>query len=186
MRIAPKPALAAALGGALALASLAVRAGDNLDPSASASASAGAPDAGPPLPRFDAQPFGEEPTPRPSADDWKPVTPVALSDALPSKACRAYRLREWVKIHCESFSTSSIALLGGAREDVFMFLVPGRSGSTIPEGGEVMFAVRRGDRRMFEWSTFGDSYEGPGSPEVAFMISESWPPGDAAPTLIAH
>ncbi|MFT3772648.1 MAG: hypothetical protein QM820_45230 [Minicystis sp.] len=178
MKISTKPALVAALGGAVILASLAVRPRE----SAAGPTSLAGPDGGPPLERFDVQPFADEQTPLPDGAAWKPVGPVSLTDPLPS-SCRAYRLREWVKIHCASFSTSAIAQLGGSREGVAMFLVPSRFGG-VPEGGELIFPVRRGNRRVFEWSTFGDSYEGPGSPEVAFMISESWLPGEAAPTII--
>ena len=50
----------------------------------------------------------------------------------------------------------------------------------------MMFPVRRGDARVFEWSIFGDSYEGVGAPEVGFLVSESWAPGDPAPVIIAQ
>jgi hypothetical protein len=146
------------------------------------------PDAGtppPPLPAFDAQPFPDEKTPRPTLDEWKPAQPVALTTPLLSR-CNAYRVREWVKIDCGGFGTSSIALLGGEREGVALFLRPLPPNNSVPEGGEVMFPVRRGDRRVLEWSTFGDAYDGPGTPEVAFMISESWAPADAGPTIVVR
>jgi hypothetical protein len=120
----------------------------------------------------------------PTPAEWKPTMPVSLTTSLPK--CRAYRLREWVKIRCSPFQTSSIALLGGAREGVSMFLDPGAWQGGPPNGGELVFPVRRGDRRVFEWSTFGDSYEGVGAPEVAFMISESWVPGETTPVIILH
>ncbi len=150
-------------------------------PSLSVAARA-APDAGA-LPRFDAVPFAEEKTPAPTVEEWKPVGPVALTDKAPF-GCNAYRLREWVRIRCSKLATSVLAQLGGSREGVSLFLDP--AGNFVPPGGEVMFPVRRGDRRLIEWSTFGESYEGAGTPEVAFMISESWPPGDPAPTIVVH
>ncbi len=55
-----------------------------------------------------------------------------------------------------------------------------------PMGGDIVFPVRRGDRRMIEWSTFGDSYEGVGTPELDFMISESWAPEDPGPMIVAR
>ncbi len=144
------------------------------------------PDAGaPPRPRFDAEPFSEVKTPSPTSAEWKPVDPVAVTSKLP-EGCNAYRLREWVRIRCSKLATSTLALLGGTREGVSLFLDPGPNGSPAPPGGEVLFPVRRGDRRVVEWSTFGEAYEGFGFPEVAFLISESWPPGDPGPTLIVH
>jgi hypothetical protein len=152
--------------------------------SASAAASA-APDAGPSLPRFDAEPFSDEKTPRPSLAEWKPVQPVALTDPL-RFGCNAYRLREWVRIRCSSLATSSIALLGGSPEGIALWVdTPLPDSFNIPPGGEVIFPVRRGDRRIFEWSTFGESYEGIGFPVIAFLISESWAPDEPAPRIIA-
>lgn len=170
--------LALGLGSALLTGSLALFAGPTAAPSA-------APDAGAPLPRFDAEPFSEEKTPRPGAAEWKPTTPVALTEPLPF-GCNAYRYKEWVKIRCSKLASASLALLGGNREDTFLFIDRPPQPDWPPQGGEVMFAVRRGDRRVIEWSTFGDSYDGPGAPEVALMVSESWAPGDAAPVIIAH
>ena len=135
------------------------------------------------LPRFDAAPFAEERTPAPTGAEWKPIDPVALT-ASSQPGCNADRLREWVRIRCSHLPTSVLAQLGGSREGVSLFIDP--PGSWVPPGGEVMFPVRRGDRRVFEWSTFGDSYEGVGAPEVAFRISESWAPGDAAPTILVR
>ncbi|APR75605.1 Hypothetical protein A7982_00951 [Minicystis rosea] len=181
MKIIEKPLFGAVVGAAVILAALAARPRE----SAAGPTTLLAPDGGAPVERFDVLPFSDPPSPRPEPSEWQPVVPVTLSDALPPN-CRAYRLHEWMKIRCSPLSTSSIALLGGAREGVFIFLDPPHFSGGVPDGGEVIFPVRRGDRRMFEWSTFGDSYDGPGSPEVAFMISESWPPGDARPTIIAH
>lgn len=152
--------------------------------SPSLSAAARVPDDAGPLPRFDAQPFADEKTPPPTAAEWKPTVPVALTGATHA-GCNAYRLREWVKIRCSKLSTSALALLGGAREGVTFYLDQDQWKSPVPPGGEAMFPVRRGDRRVIEWSTFGDSYEGPGAPEVAFLISESWAPNDPGPTIIA-
>jgi hypothetical protein len=56
------------------------------------------------LPRFDAVPFTDEKTPLPTLEEWKPVAPVALSDPLRSD-CNAYRVREWIKIHCTALTT---------------------------------------------------------------------------------
>jgi hypothetical protein len=210
LRAVATPVLAALLGAGALIASLTVKpaplaADTAAAPTASADAvpastanaagtdASGKPKAGPPpLPRFDADPFSEEKSPRPKAEEWKPVLPVALTDPGPLPfECNAYRLREWVKIRCSKLATASVALLGGAREDVFVFADPpvksdDASGPLFSRGGEILFAVRRGDARVFEWSTFGESYEGPGFPTLAFMVSESWAPGEAAPTLIVH
>jgi hypothetical protein len=143
-----------------------------------------APDAGV-LHRFDEKPFAEEKTPTPTPADWKPEGPVAVTDKLPP-GCNAYRVREWVRIRCSHLETSVIAQLGGSREGVNLFIDKAPENRATPPGGEAMFPVRRGDRRVFEWSTFGDTYDGIGTPEVAFLISESWAPGDPAPIIVIH
>jgi hypothetical protein len=173
---------AAFLGASAVTAALALWPGASAaDPAPSASAA----DAGAPLPRFDAAPWSDGKTPLPTPADWKPSVPVALTDPLPFD-CHAYRVREWVKIRCSKLSTSTLALLGGAREGVALFIDAPQFENGSPPGGEIVFAVRRGDRRVFEWSTFGESYEGPGSPEVAFLISEAWVSGDPGPSIIVH
>jgi hypothetical protein len=164
------------------LGTLALSAALALRPGASAADPA---DAGAPLPRFDAEAWSDEKTPLPTLAEWKPTTPVALTDPLPS-GCNAYRVREWVKVRCSKLRTSTVALLGGSRDGVGLFLDPLRNELESPQGGEIVFPARRGDRRVFEWSTFGDAYDGPGSPTVAFLISEAWLSGDGAPTLLVH
>jgi hypothetical protein len=142
------------------------------------------PDAGS-LPRFDEQPFGDAKTPAPTPEEWKAQKPVAITDRLP-RDCNAYRVREWIKINCATLMTSEIALLGGAREGVSLFIPPRPQDRSFSTGGEVIFPVRRGDRRMFDWSTFGEGYEGPMGVELAFVISESWVSDEPTPIIIIH
>jgi hypothetical protein len=121
----------------------------------------------------------------PTPAEWKPTTPVRLTDPLPFE-CNAYRLREWVKIRCSHLQTAELAFLGGERDGVTLFVdPPPKDGSPASPGGEIVFPVRRGDRRVFEWSMFGESYEGIGFPQLAFLISESWAPDEPAPVIIA-
>jgi hypothetical protein len=82
--------------------------------------------------------------------------------------------------------TSSIALLGGAKEGVSLFIPPVPKDRSFSTGGEVIFPVRHGDRRMIEWSTFGDGYEGPMGVELAFVISESWVSDEPTPTILVR
>jgi len=180
--------LAAVATGVALFASLALQPGSKAQtPSASASApsaSAAAEKSGPP--RFDAEPFTDEKTKLPTPAEWKPTTPVRLNTPLPFH-CNAYRLREWVQIRCSKLQTSELALLGGAREGVTLFVDPPPPDAfPVSPGGEIVFPVRRGDRRVFEWSMFGDSYEGVGFPALAFLISESWAPDEPGPVIIVQ
>lgn len=183
--------IALIVSGVALFASLALQPGSKAQ-TASASASAPSPSAsaaaeksGPV--RFYDEPFTDEKTKLPTPAEWKPTTPVRLNTPLPFD-CNAYRLREWVKIRCSSLQTAELALLGGEREGVALFVDPPPRPDAFPvsPGGEIVFPVRRGDRRVFEWSTFGDSYEGVGFPVLAFLISESWAPDEPAPVIIVQ
>ncbi len=171
----------------------------NSDPAASPSglASAGASaapagsdslaDVGPgSMPSLENPPFPEEKSPRPTAAEWKPTTPLLLKDRLPFE-CNAYRVREWIKIRCSKLMTAELASLSGSRDGVLLFVDPPPPGGfPASPGGEIVFPLRKGDRRVFEWSMFGESYEGVGFPTLAFMISASWAPDEPNPVIIAQ
>ncbi|WP_437718941.1 hypothetical protein WMF45_22565 [Sorangium sp. So ce448] len=160
---------------------------------ASATTDAGAPeaaasaatDAGDELP-LDAAPFPPEPSRQPTAAEWKAAPRVRLSRAGPAAAgCRAYRAREWLRIRCPELTVSAISLLGGKTEGVAFWIDPPRGGSELPRGGEVMFPIRRGDRRVIQILTFGPGYDGPFTLLPAIVIQEQWLEDEPAPTVTA-
>ncbi|WP_438044430.1 hypothetical protein [Sorangium sp. So ce128] len=146
---------------------------------------AGATDAGDELP-LDAAPFPPEPSKQPTAAEWKAAPRVRLSRAGPAAAgCRAYRAREWLRIRCPELTVSAISLLGGKSEGVAFWIDPPRGGSELPRGGEVMFPIRRGDRRVIQILTFGPGYDGPFTLLPAIVIQEQWLEDEPAPTVTA-
>ncbi|WP_441286224.1 hypothetical protein ACSRUE_27715 [Sorangium sp. KYC3313] len=146
---------------------------------------AGATDAGDELP-LDAAPFPPEPSRQPTAAEWKAAPRVRLSRAGPAAAgCRAYRAREWLRIRCPELTVSAISLLGGKTEGVAFWIDPPRGGSELPRGGEVMFPIRRGDRRVIQILTFGPGYDGPFTLLPAIVIQEQWLEDEPAPTVTA-
>ncbi|WP_437538917.1 hypothetical protein WME79_22715 [Sorangium sp. So ce726] len=146
---------------------------------------AGATDAGDELP-LDAAPFPPEPSKQPTAVEWKAAPRVRLSRAGPAAAgCRAYRAREWLRIRCPELTVSAISLLGGKSEGVAFWIDPARGGSELPRGGEVMFPIRRGDRRVIQILTFGPGYDGPFTLLPAIVIQEQWLEDEPAPTVTA-
>lgn len=155
---------------------------------------AGAPDADsdgdadagpPPIPAFDETPFPEEKSPRPKKDDWKTAPDMTLSEGSTLGPCKVQRLREWIRIACASTS-AQITLHCGSAEDVHLELgpVPPDWGS-FPETGEMVFPVRKGDRRLFEWQGIEFGYKGANNATSLLVISELWLPGEEKPTLIA-
>ncbi|CAN94201.1 putative secreted protein [Sorangium cellulosum So ce56] len=191
---APKAAASATQpGGASKTAAGAAQPGGASKAAASATADAGAPraaasaatDAGDELP-LDAAPFPPEPSKQPTAAEWKAAPRVRLSRAGPAAAgCRAYRAREWLRIRCPELTVSAISLLGGKTEGVAFWIDPPRGGSELPRGGEVMFPIRRGDRRVIQILTFGPGYDGPFTLLPAIVIQEQWLEDEPAPTVTA-
>ena len=49
-----------------------------------------------------------------------------------------------------------------------------------------MFPVRRGDRRVVQFLSFGVGYEGPFTQLPALVVQESWLPGTERPILLLH
>lgn len=146
-------------------------------------------DAGPPpLPAFDLQPFPEEKSPRPKKDDWKAVPEVKLSEGSMSSggSCKLQRLREWVRIFCTT-TTAKITLICGDPEDVYVMMgqVPADWG-IFPEEGEIVFPVRKGDRRLFEWQGVEFGYKGANTAVNFLVISELWLPWEEKPVIVAR
>jgi hypothetical protein len=145
-------------------------------------------DAGPPpLPAFDETPFPDEKSPRPKKDEWKTAPEVAFSEGSLSSggSCKLQRVREWIRINCP-MTTAQLTLMCGNAEDVFLELGPVPvDWGTFPEGGEIVFAVRKGDRRLFEWQGVEFGYRGSNSANSFLVISELWLPGDEKPVIVA-
>jgi hypothetical protein len=141
------------------------------------------------LPAFDAEPFPSEKSKTPTASEWKDAVHVRLTRVAPPQTeCNAYRLREWMKIHCER-RTAGLRLIAGSTDGVALW-IPEASPEIDPGGfatmgkyGEVVFPVRPGDRRVFEAIDldFGE-WEGWGT-SSAIVIEEQWLEGAKTPEI---
>ncbi len=140
----------------------------------------------PPTPAFDATPFPEEKSSRPKKEEWKDVPAVRFSDGSASVgSCGFQRLREWIRIRCGI--TAKITLMCGNPEDVYLSLDPlPQDWGSFPEGGELVMAVRKGDRRLFEWQSVEFGYKGSNSAVSMAVISEMWLPGEEKPVIMAR
>lgn len=137
---------------------------------------------------LDADPFPGEPSKQPTAAEWAAAQRVRLSRVGPAAAgCRAYRLREWMRIRCPDLSVSAISLLGGKTEGVAFWITPSKSRESgeMTRGGEAMFPIRRGDRRVIQILTFGPGYDGPFTLLPAIVVQEQWLDDEPAPTVTA-
>ena len=153
----------------------------------------------PPLPSYRVEAFTDDRSPEPKAKEWAMAPRVGLDRSRyllfaevegppsPIIPCEARRVREWMRIRC-TVSTGAISLLGGNAEGLALRLDPVKHEDfpMFPEGGEIVFPVRRGDRREIEWLQVAFGYKGMNSVEPSFVLSEQWAPGDAHPLIVAQ
>lgn len=133
--------------------------------------------------------FDEAASSKPTADEWKSAPEVEPTRRGPRSAgCHVWRVREWIRVSCPHLVTASIAMLGGNPEGMAFWIDPAKEGDDgkLPAGGEVLFPVRRGDRRVVQLLSFGAGYEGPFTQLPALVVQESWLAGEERPTLLLH
>lgn len=118
--------------------------------SAAPAASAARIDPPTPLPLLASMAFPTEATAMPKGKEWSQATEVALTSGA-APGCRAYVLREWLKINCHGQeNTGVIRQLAGSQTGVAVWVTPGVSVDHYVQPGdtaEIIFPVRRGDRR---------------------------------------
>jgi hypothetical protein len=139
------------------------------------------------LPAFDAEPFPEEKSQAPTPSEWKDVPRVRLSRVADGvTGCNAYRVREWIQIHCDR-QTAGARLIAGSPSGIALWvpepLSKDNAFSTMGRFVEIVFPVRRGDRRVFETLDFDfGMYEGWGT-AMGFFVEERWPEGAKSPEI---
>ncbi|MDI3283486.1 hypothetical protein [Polyangium sp. 15x6] len=124
-------------------------------------------------------------SPRPKDADWDVLgVEMSFSPGSIPGGCRLHHIREWVRIRCTG-SIGQIAMLGGNHEGVSIKLDPVGTDEFVPfpQGGEVVFPVRTGDRRVFEWIGVEFGYKGMTSASTFLMLSESWLRWEEGPTI---
>jgi hypothetical protein len=136
---------------------------------------------------FVSDPPPAEATPIPKPDEWKDAPSVQLTRDV--AACHAYRVREWVKIHCAGFPAAGVSQLAGTRTGVALWVDtqkdPSETMKTL-RSAEAIFPLRRGDGRLIQVAQFGEGYDGPIAWNLAYTISEQWVEGDRAPLVIVR
>jgi hypothetical protein len=148
-----------------------------------ASAAAGAGDEGKSLAD---DPPGSDASKTPKPEEWKTAPKVKLTRDTPG--CTAYRIREWLKVHCTGLPAAGASLLAGTRDGVQVWVEPGlltegKDAMKKVHDAEVVFPVRRGDGRVFQIAQFGEGYDGPIGWNTGVLVSESWVDGEAAPII---
>lgn len=137
------------------------------------------------------KPLASEPIPttaseRPTLEEWKSAVVLEVTRRSPEAVgCRAYRVREWLKVHCD-FLMAGIRQLGGGADGVLLWVVPKTSENLWEpgQGGQVILPMRPGDRRVVQFFALdGGDYGGIWStPSV--VLDEVWLEGAPGPTVI--
>jgi hypothetical protein len=162
-------------------------------PSASASAS-NAP--APPAKALEIDAPGSDVTPLPKPADWGQGHPVSLLRS--PKPCKATRLHEWLRVVCHPLVTYGIALVSGDRKDVYFWINQQHFASDQERdnawwmgeldskkwSAEVIFPLRRGDRRLIQITgSSGESIGYGDSSPVRFFLSEHWLDDETGPVV---
>jgi hypothetical protein len=139
------------------------------------------------LPAFDAEPFPAEKSKAPRQGEWKDAPRVRLTRvAKGATGCRASRIREWIKIHCDR-KTAGLRLVAGSTEGIALWVadsLPSAPNPVFSAGlfSEIDFPVRPDDRRVFELLDEAGGYDGFGATS-ALLIEEQWRAGAPKPEI---
>ncbi|MFS8066829.1 MAG: hypothetical protein ACMG6S_10695 [Byssovorax sp.] len=124
-------------------------------------------------------------SPIPKVPEW---TDTLRRDIVvrPEYTCALQRVREWNRITCNA-SNATVTLVTGTRDGCSLW--------ATSDTAQILFPVRRGDRRVIELLphaklvTFEGPY-GPGQSEEPgggpVVLSETWLEGEDAPTLVVQ
>jgi hypothetical protein len=155
-------------------------------PPAASSAAASAPVVREPPPEpLEAQSIPAAPSKPPTLEEWKTATPIEPTrrsrDAWP---CRAYRVREWLKVKCQ-LMVAEIRQFGGSPEGVFLWIGPKADFVWEPKnGGEVILPMRPGDRRIVQFFELVPNMCVGMVSDSSVIVDEAWIEGEKGPTVV--
>jgi hypothetical protein len=104
----------------------------------------------------------------------------------PEYTCTLQHVREWNRITCDA-SNATVTLVTGTRDGVSLW--------ATRDTAQILFPVRRGDRRVIELLPHSKlvTFEGPYGPNQSeqpgggpVVLSETWLEGEDAPTLVVQ
>jgi hypothetical protein len=128
------------------------------------------------LAAFDAEPFPAEKSKAPTIAEWTAAPRVRLTRTTRTNGCNAARVREWVKIHCD-VQTAGLRLIAGSTDGIALWVpepIKEDDLSTVGRFGEIVFPVRQGDRRIFEFLRFDSGDWGGWSTTSSYLVEEEW------------
>lgn len=157
---------------------------------ASASASAAPKRRAPERPR--PSPLANHTIPReesepPKPEEWRnaPMVAPTRASSSASRRCRAYLVREWLKLNCD-LSAAAIRQLAGPHQGVLLWVTP------TPEGGffadkpmaQIIAPMRPGSPSVFQiYEISGGEYEGVWA-EPSYLLDIQWPEAEPQPKVV--
>jgi hypothetical protein len=174
-RLAALAVLAAALAAPAAAVSQTAPAGSAASAPAGSAASAPAPaEEERPL---DPASIPAEKSPAPRPGEWTTAIRVLPTRRGPAAAgCRAYLLREWLRVRCPG-APFALSMLGGELDGI-AFWIDARTSE-----GEVLLPLRRGGRHVFQFWKGGKDEAGAFVAQPLLVLQQYWVDGGAAPVV---
>jgi hypothetical protein len=134
---------------------------------------------------LESQSIPTTPSTRPTLEEWKTATPIEPTRrSVDAKHCRAYRVREWLKVKC-NLMIAEIRQFGGSPEGVFLWIGPKQSYEWDQiNGGELILPMRPGDRRIVQFFELVPNMCVGVASSSSVILDEAWIEGDKAPTIV--
>jgi len=128
---------------------------------------------------------------KPKRDEWQAAQPVRVSQPTPrAKDCTAVVLREYMKVSCPKPMAGIRQFIGGIK-DVELFIYPKGQNLTQsfdvftePNGGDIVFPLRRGENYMFQFFEISQEYDGGFGVSEHVLVDISWAGSRKAPTVV--
>jgi len=127
------------------------------------------------IPNFDAKPPPRDRSEPPSREDWAKA-PLADDVRVTDPGCQAKRIREYYRLSCDM--GQAIGLVAGSREGIEFGCPKETRDTDFCEEAWVVFPMRMGDRRVFQffrWAKWG--------PTPNSVATAQWLEGDPAPMV---
>lgn len=109
--------------------------------------------------------------------------------SLRASSCRVFMLREYLNVFCP-VNAAMIRQFAGPTKDVEVWVTPkpfvnGQFPDLWngPQGGKVVFPLRKGEGYVFQLFIVAEAYEGFGVAE-SVVVDASWPESQTTPTVV--
>jgi len=122
---------------------------------------------------------------KPKRDEWKDAPEVkVLARTGNAKRCKAQVLREYLRVSCPQVVAGIRQYVGSTKDvELFMYAKDINNMWAEPNGGEIVFPLRKGDAYLFQFFELSSEYEGFGVSQ-SVLVDVSWSGGRKAPTVV--